>query len=876
MQRSPLGPRAGWRLGVAVALCLHPSGARAQRLPSDVVPLHYQLTLHLDVPSRTFSGDLTIDLRVDQPTSRIVMNAVDLDVRDALVTLPPDRTLRPDVSADAGLQTVTFALPTRLPSGTLKLHVDYDGRLDTAMRGLFLTRAAGGRAVVATQFEPVDARRAFPCFDEPAFKASFGVSAVVDAGESAIANGRLISDTPGPGPGRHTLRFATTPRMSPYLVALAVGEFECLQASTDGIPIRVCAAPGRADLGHFALEAAGRAFHYFSQYFGVRYPFEKLDLVALPDFPEDGMENTGAIFFGERHLLVDPAVASDRDQAEVAAAVSHEVAHQWVGDLVTMRWWDDLWLNEGLATWLESKPVVAWHPEWRRDLADLMAADRAMALDTLPSTHAVRSPIATRTEIEEAFDAMVYDKAGAVLRMIEHYAGAEALRAGVTAYLRGHLYGNASAEDLWTEIARASGKPVDRVMPRFIDQPGLPLLGVETRCEEPGRTIVSAAQWRAAPGGVDRTATGEFWSVPVALRALAREGPTLEALVDGPRLSVALDGCSPVVLVDSGAFGYFYSAYPPGTIARLDAHSRGRLSPAERIRLVDDEWALVGAGVHEVGDYLALAESLAMDTTPEVIETLALGLAFSHDHLATPDSRGRFEAWVRATFGPPCAAVGWSAVPGEGEERRELRAALLGILGTSGRDPRVLGWARALVAGQLAGAREVDPSLAPTVLRLAMVEADADLVDRLRSAIREVPPDERLGTLAAMAGSVKPEFIPRLLADALSDRSVLPGAPAVVEAALANPSSGAAALAFLKAHWADIERQTSDVPAVQTLVGAAASFCDVAGRDDVRTLFGEKTPGYPRTLQTTLDQIDRCRDIRVHEVPHLAQWLATR
>ncbi len=631
----------------------------------------------------------------------------------------------------------------------------------------------------------------------------------------------------------------------------------------------MCASPEHKAFGRFALEAAGRAYHYFSQYFGVRYPFEKLDLVALPDFPEDAMENAGAIFFNERGLLVDPATASDHDRSEVAAAVSHEIAHQWVGNLVTMRWWDDLWLNEGLATWLESKPVVAWNPAWRRDLADLSLFDAAMEIDTLRSAHAVHAKASTRAEIEETFDDTTYNKGAGILRMIEGYLGEETLRAGLVAYLRAHLFGNASGEELWTALARSSGKPVDRVMQPFIEEPGVPVLGVESRCEGQGQTLVSITQSRFGP-----TATGpaaEAWPVPTTLRALDSLAPLSPTLLDRLSQTVTLGRCSSAVLVDAGAAGYFYTAYAPGTATRWVSGFGDRLSPVERLRLLDDEWALVRGDVRGIGDYLDLARAFAGDPSPEVIDAVARHLTFVHDYLVTPTSRALFEAWVRETFGPGSDRLGWKAVRGEREERGKLRAALLDLLGSVGRDARVLGWARALLAGQLAGG-SVDPSLATTVLRLAVVMPDRALGDQLLAATLAAGPDERLDTLLVVAGAAGPELVGRLLAQALSDPP-LRDALSVVRAALANPAANGAALAFIKAHWTEVEGRTTNVPETLRLVGAAASFCDATGRADVQTFFGTKTPDYARTLRLALDQIDRCRDSRLRQAEELARYL---
>jgi len=347
----------------ALALILALSSpAVAQRLPRTAAPEHYDLAFVVDIVHQRFEGTETIHVQVRQPTTRIVLNAADLDFHAAAIgTGAAAQTAA--VSLDHKTETATLTVAKPLAAGPTEIHIRYAGVLNDQLAGFYISKGAS-RDYAVTQFEATDARRAFPCFDEPAFKATFAVTLTIDRRDVAISNGRVVSDTPGPTSGQHTVRFSTSPKMSSYLVAMAVGDFECLEGIADQIPIRVCAASGKKDLGRIALESAQQILTFYDKYYAVKYPFGKLDMVAVPDFAAGAMENTAAIFYREADLLADPTTASVATRKNIASIVAHEMAHQWFGNLVTMAWWDDLWLNEGFATWMANHPLAAWKPEW--------------------------------------------------------------------------------------------------------------------------------------------------------------------------------------------------------------------------------------------------------------------------------------------------------------------------------------------------------------------------------------------------------------------------------------------------------------------------------------------------------------------------------
>ncbi|MGE0125412.1 MAG: M1 family aminopeptidase, partial [Vicinamibacterales bacterium] len=580
-----------------VAAVAAPAGA--QRLPGGVTPLHYTLWFAPDLAQATFRGRAAIDVRVDAPTTSITLHAAELAF-DAVEIAADGRSQTAAVRFDAPTETAILTVPQRLAAGPATIRVTYTGILNDKLRGFYLSEANGRRYAVS-QMEATDARRAFPSFDEPAKKATFDISLMIDAADTAISNGRVLTDTPGPEPGKHTLTFARTPTMSTYLVALLVGDFVCRDGLAATTPIRVCATPDKHPLTAFALKAAEHQVQFFNDYFGIPYPFGKLDIVGIPDFAAGAMENAGAITFRERLLLADEATASVGTLKQVAGVVAHEIAHQWFGNLVTMKWWDDIWLNEGFATWATNKPLAAWKPEWRLDVKAAEETQFAMGLDALRSTRAIRTRVETPAEINEVFDPIAYEKTSGVLNMIEAYVGPEAFRQGVADYLTRYSSGNAAGEDFWMEMTRATEKPVNRIMRSFVDQAGAPALSVQTRCVG-GNTQVTVRQRRfesapTAAASPARAAAWQPWTLPVCVTTGSGQ-PSCQLVTKATETFTA-SGCG-AAFVNADARGYYLTEYEPEAIAAL-ARRTPPLSAAERISLLGDEWRTVRAGRHDIG-----------------------------------------------------------------------------------------------------------------------------------------------------------------------------------------------------------------------------------------------------------------------------------
>src|SRR5580658_9588756 len=516
----PCIPQKSRAVLATALLCLLAAAANpahAQRLPKTVIPEHYTLLLTPDLKAATFSGVETIEVTLSEPADHITLNSAEIAFQSVTITAAGNQQTAL-VSSDVEKEQTTFTVPSQLPAGKATIAIAYTGILNDKLRGFYLSKTAK-RNYAVTQFESTDARRAFPSFDEPAFKATYDVSLVIDSGDTGISNGPIISDTPGPGAGKHTLKFLTTPKMSTYLVAFLVGDFKCSEGESDGVKIRGCATPDKVALTPYSVEVAKYVLHYYDNYFGIPYPLKKLDLIALPDFEAGAMENFGAITFRETAMLADPKTVSIAAQQNVAIDIAHEMAHQWFGDMVTMQWWDNTWLNEGFATWMENKPVAAMYPEWHMDQLVAAGEQSTLGIDAQPTTRAIRAKADTREEIEQMFDGISYGKASDVLLAVENYLGPETFRKGVHAYLAAHEYGNATAEDFWNAQSEVSHKPVDKIMESLVAEPGAPIL--EFGPPAAGQVPVAQSRFFLSPGITPDPQ--QKWTLPVCFKADAKK-----------------------------------------------------------------------------------------------------------------------------------------------------------------------------------------------------------------------------------------------------------------------------------------------------------------------------------------------------------------
>ncbi len=861
------------RIALAVVLALSAIPAAAQRLPAGVTPEHYTLWFAPDLAAATFRGRAEIRVRLDQPGTAITLHAAEITFGDVAVEAD-GRTQPATVTTNAEAETATFTVPARLAAGPAVIRISYTGILNDKLRGFYLSKA-NGRSYAVSQMEATDARRAFPSFDEPAKKATFDIALMIDAGDTAISNGAPKSDTPGPDPGKHTVTFATTPKMSTYLVALLVGDFVCREGASDGTPIRVCSTPDKKDLTAFAMSAAEHQVKFFNDYFGIKYPYGKLDIIGVPDFAAGAMENAGAITFRERMLLVDEATASIGVRKAVASVIAHELAHQWFGNLVTMKWWDDIWLNEGFATWAANKPLAAWKPEWRMDLNAVEETQTALGLDALRSTRAIRTAVETPAEINEVFDPIAYEKTAGVLNMIEAYVGPDKFAEGVSAYLKRYAEGNAAGEDFWQEMTRVTEKPVNRIMKSYVDQPGSPMLSVRTACVD-GKTRVTVRQQRfvGAPpaAGAPAPPPAAPWTLPVCVKTAT--GATTCQVVAAASETFDAPGCG-AAFVNADARGYYFTEYEPAAVTAF-ATRTPPLNAAERLSLLGDEWRMMRAGRHDLGVYLDLASAFATDETPAVLNDLVARVGFVRGAIADAPQHAAFDAWIRATFTPALTAVGLESRPGDNDDVLSRRGALLRLLGGLAGDLALQARARALAEGYIADPASLPPTLVAPVLQVAAAGGDAALYDRYLAKVRASAdtPDEYYRFFNALPAFSDPALATRTLEFALSDEVRSQDAPALL-AQMLTGRHGNRAWAFLQTRWDAITGKVGVFQGIPYIVGALGGFCSAERSEDIAAFFKtHAVPAAARSLRQALERIESCTAVDVRQSPALTAWLA--
>ena len=839
----------------------------AQHLPGDVVPDHYTLKFTPDFSNNTFAGDETIDVRILQPTKTIVLNAVDIDFKTTTVNQQPVT-----VTPNADKESVSLNLPSELSAGPARIHFAYVGKINDKLRGLYLSKA-NNRKYAVTQFEAIDARVAFPSFDEPAYKATFDISAVVDKGDTAISNGRILSDEPGPD-GKHTLTFSTTPKMSTYLVALAVGDWKCVSGEEDGIALRVCSVPGKEQQGQFALEATKAILHYYDQYFGIKYPYGKLDQLAVSDFEAGAMENTAAIIYRESDLLIDPAKASIHDKKEVAFTIAHEMAHQWFGDLVTMKWWNDIWLNEGFATWMETKPVKAWKPEWKISQDEVETSNRALATDSVENTRPIRQAVESRDEINSLFDGIAYGKTSAVLRMLEGYLGPDEFRKGVNSYLDAHKYGNATAEDFWGAMTKASGKPVDQLMPTFVTQPGAPYVSVQAKCEN-GETVGTLSQQRfyALPRLMQQP-SNQLWQVPVCISLIGEENKGACELLTKKQQEFKLKGCGAGVFPNVNGTGFYRYSFDPAvlTSSKFDLN---QISEDDQVSLVGNEGALLSAGVHHIQDFMALATKFRGVETATAVSELAHELSWAREYLVTDRDRAQYHAWVRSVFSPTLQKIGVTPSQSDPPSQRTLRATLISILGMDGDDPTVIALAKKTVAEYMQNPDSVDPTMVDACFPVAAQNGDAALYDAFLAKLKTASsPQDYYRYFHGLA-----QFRDRALLKRTLEWSLGPDVRNqdlwIMMGVLSNPAGTQLAWDFIRQHFDDIQKKAGEsIEGAQFAYYAVGAVCDAKSKAEGEQFLQEHaTPGLERVGRRQMERVDECIDLRQRETSNLAAYL---
>ena len=841
------------------------------RLPTTVVPSRYDIRLEPDLQTGTFAGEETITVTVREPVEEILLNAAELTIGSVRAVGPGGRPLDGTATLEPDTERARLRFPAPLAPGEWRLTLGFTGILNDRLHGFYRSTwkdATGAtHTLAATQFEAVDARRAFPCWDEPACKAVFAVTLVVADGDTAVANTAPSGERPA-GPGRRAITFADTMRMSTYLVAFFVGELEATEPVMVGkTPVRIWSVPGKRHLARFGQESAVFCLRFFEDYYGIPYPGDKLDLLGIPDFASGAMENLGAITFRETALLVDEAAASHAELERVADVVAHEVAHMWFGDLATMAWWNGIWLNEAFATFMEMLAVHAWKPEWERWVSFGVSRAAAFGVDGLRASRPIEFPVEAPRDCEAMFDLLTYEKGASVLRMLEQYLGPETFRDGVRLYLRRHAYANAETTDLWRALGDASGQPIPDVMDAWVFRPGYPVVGVEPA---PGGLRLTQRRFTyLEPEALDT----QRWRVPLRLRASAGGQPVEHrVLLDAAEATVPLPGPVDWVVVNAGGHGFYRVRYAPDLRDRL-LGAQGSLAAIERFDLVSDSMALCQAGMLPAVEYLALTARFGEETDRNVWAVLIGSFAYVN-RVIDDAARPGLAALVRDRLRPAAGRLGWEPRPGESDLTRQLRGDLLRALGTLGDDPDVRAEARARYARYREHDGALDPNLVPAVVAtLAASGGEAEYGEFLERFRHARTPQEEQRYLYALAGFRDAGLLRRTLDRTINGEIRSQDAPFVVRALLAGVYARGLAWDFVKTHWQTMSRLYPP-SAYRRLYEGVTALVSPSWEAEVRAFFpANRIELGGKTLEQYLEQLRVAVRFQGREASALSAYL---
>ncbi|HLI14456.1 MAG TPA: M1 family metallopeptidase [Acidimicrobiales bacterium] len=855
----------------------------AYRLPYDVAPRRYVLHLSPDLAAATFSGEETIELEVLAPTRRVVLHADGLAIADARIAeeAGAEPGVPCDLEADAAAQRVTFVAPAVLAPGRYRLSCRFSGvlndRLEGFYRSTYVDEDGNERVIATTQFEETKARKAFPCFDEPDRKAVFSVTLDEPPGMLAVSNGPEVASEPLPGGGRR-VRFKDTIPMSTYLVAFVVGPLVATEpVDAAGVALRVVHRPGREHLCATALDVARHALGFFTDYFAQPYPGDKLDLVALPDFAAGAMENLGCVTFREAILLADPANTSQVELERLAEVVEHEIAHMWFGDLVTMRWWNGIWLNEAFATFMALLCQDDYRPQWRCFTSFARAKAEALGVDGLHSTRPIEYPVRHPDEAAAMFDVLTYEKGAAVLWMVERFLGGTAFRDGVRRYLAAHRLSNAETGDLWDAIeAEAGDVPIRALMESWILQGGYPLVSARAAIGEGGQEAVELAQRPFAylPAGEapeGESAIGRDWLVPVIATGPSGERRT----VLGPQ-GARLEGVAAPVVVNAGGSGFYRVAYDADLRSALLSEIEG-LEALERYTIVSDAWATVLARLAELEEFLDVVERLGNEQDPHVW-SVVLGALRTLDVVARPADRPALAAYTRRLLGPRLERLTWERAADEDEQTPVLRASLIGALGTIGEDGLVVARAREAFAADQSGARPYDADLAAAILSVVAAHADeaafSAIVARYRAPRDPIDEQRHLMSLGSLRDPALAAAVHEMALREIRSQN----APYLLGAMLANRHVGPATYEFVTARFDELAARFPENSIHRMLEGITGLAGEGAPDFDAVRAFveGHVAGGRRRLVTQSLERLAVHRRLGLALGERLGEVLAKR
>ncbi|HMJ56524.1 MAG TPA: M1 family aminopeptidase [Polyangiaceae bacterium] len=857
---APPGPT----LGAADAV---PPPQKDGRLPPFASPVRYAVSLNVDPNQPRFSGTAQILVDVPAPTSFVVLHARDMTVTRAAAliaggAIAASATSRlAEGAKDPTELVLRFERP--IPKGQATLEIVYDAPFSKDLNGIYRVKE-GERSYAFTQFEATDARRAFPCFDEPSFKVPWEMKITVPKGMLAVANMPEVRHAEA---GTSTVfEFAPTPPVPSYLLALAVGDLDVRAGATSPVPIRLITVKGKSNLGTMALDATAAMTQKLADYFGSPFPYPKLDIVAVPDFGAGAMENAGFITFREEALLLDPAHASTAVKRRVAIIIAHELAHQWFGDFVTMAWWNDLWLNEGFATWMETKVVDLWKPTFEARLFAAHDTLEAMDLDGLDAARAIRQPVTTTGQASEAFDSITYQKGAAVLAMLERWVGPEKFQQGIRDYLSAHAWKNAKAEDLLGALDKATGKDVTLLASTFLDQSGIPAVGVNASCSGGKLTGIDLEQEPWRPLG-SKAPTEKVWRVPVCLRLDGQKDDLCSELTK-PSQRVDVPGgasCPSWVHPNANASGYYRFNLPDAKLLALASSTK--LTLADRLAVLSNAWAMVRAGKAGVETVLKVLLAFDKETNHEVVGAEIEILTAMNDAVIDDASRSGFKKYVAARLGNQKRLVGWGGkrAPSEIDDGKALlRKSVLFALGELAEDEATLKEADKQAKAWLADPNSVDGDIAQVAVELASRRAGRERFDALFAAMKNAStPQNRVIAVRGLSAFGDAGLLRETLDKLLSGEIKLQDVRYVFGAALDHPPSRAVVLDWVRTNWSKLSTRMPR-PFVRRFVSLVGETCTKASRDEVAGFFqteAKHLDGAERALAQGIEKATLCMEL---------------
>lgn len=781
-----------------------PSNSNPYRLPRHVIPSRYHLRLEPDLTAATFTGEVTIALTIKQAAQTILLNAVDLVIESATIADSKGQTVTASVELEPLTQRARLMVREPIRPGECQLHLFFHGKLNDQLRGFYRStyKDATGttQTLAATQFEATDARRAFPCWDEPDFKAVFATTLVIDPGLTAVSNTSIIAESIEKS--KKVVRFAESINMSTYLVAFVIGQIEATPPRFVGkTPLRLWTVPGKQSLTAFGHEIAVASLTFFEDYYDIPYPGDKLDLLAIPDFASGAMENFGAITFRETALLVDQLTGTRAELERVADVVAHENAHMWFGDLVTMSWWNGLWLNEAFATFMEMLAVDTWKPEWKRWDSFAVARSAAFSVDGLVNTRPIEYPVQAPKDADAMFDILTYEKGASVLRMLEQYIGSTVFREGVRAYLRTHAYGNADTKDLWVALGKVAHQPVPELMNGWIFQPGFPLITAELHGQE-----LRLSQQRFTYLEQKRP-LDQHWQVPIQLRfVIGDHTEHRQLLLTDREATVPLPAGVTAILVNEGGQGFYRVHHRAPLLHQLVDQGLDRLSVIERFCLISDAWATTVAGLMPLAEYLQLTARFQDERDKNVWAVLLESFSFLNRIVGAED-RAALEAFVCARVKPAVTELGWDPKPGESDLTKQLRGDLLGTLGKLGNDRSTQQQAAERYQRYLTSPTAVDANVVPALIGILAHTGDAARYEEFSEGYRTAAtPQEERRYLFSLTAFSHAHLLDRTLARTINGEIRTQDAPFIVGSLLTNVYGHERAWEFVKANWGQMDR----------------------------------------------------------------------